>query len=172
MSCPDFFGFCSVEHNKHSSVEDCAAHGIIRCVTMLCFQFFIGLDPSVPKEQYWSTRYQVRDVMIPYFISADLAKQLFTGGKSVAFMRNFCAGPSVITGMDVYSSLSDCSFTGSDPIWHFHNNQLKAMDAASLLGACKLANRNVTNLLKNDHNLGAHLSVRECNHEKCFSWCR
>ena len=48
------------------------------------------MDPMVTDEKLWTEKYRLNYVMIPSFLSTDLAKKILLTGKAVNFIRRCC----------------------------------------------------------------------------------
>jgi gamma-tubulin complex component 3 len=53
-------------------------------------EFFVDTDPNVPDEKLWMHKYSLNYIMIPSFISSDLAQKILKTGKAVNFIRRCC----------------------------------------------------------------------------------
>jgi gamma-tubulin complex component 3 len=52
-------------------------------------EFFIAAEMA-ETENLWKSKFSLRHDMLPSFISKDLAKKIFLGGKTVFFLRSLC----------------------------------------------------------------------------------
>ncbi|XP_012278710.1 gamma-tubulin complex component 3 [Orussus abietinus] len=53
-------------------------------------EFFVEACADVAGERMWHEKYQVRDAMVPSFISKSQARQILGTGKSINFLREVC----------------------------------------------------------------------------------
>lgn len=53
-------------------------------------EFFVDTDPSVPDEKLWTSKYSLNYIMIPSFLSNELAVKILKTGKAVNFIRRCC----------------------------------------------------------------------------------
>ncbi|KAL7301860.1 hypothetical protein TKK_0005465 [Trichogramma kaykai] len=63
-------------------------------------EFFIESCAEVAGERMWHEKYQVRDSMVPSFISRSQAKKILCTGKSINFLREVCKDFSPLQGHD------------------------------------------------------------------------
>ena len=63
-------------------------------------EFFIESCAEVVGERMWHAKYQVRDSMVPSFISRSEAKKILSTGKSINFLREVCKDFSTLQGRD------------------------------------------------------------------------
>ena len=63
-------------------------------------EFFIESCAEVVGERMWHEKYQVRDSMVPSFISRSQAKKILGTGKSINFLREVCKDFSPLQGRD------------------------------------------------------------------------
>ncbi|KAJ8683568.1 hypothetical protein QAD02_019360 [Eretmocerus hayati] len=61
-------------------------------------EFFIESCAEVAGERMWHEKYQVRDSMVPSFISRSQAKKILGTGKSINFLREVCKDFSPLQG--------------------------------------------------------------------------
>ena len=47
-------------------------------------EFFVDTDPNVPDEKLWTSKYSLNYIMIPSFLSNELAQKILQTGKSVS----------------------------------------------------------------------------------------
>ncbi|XP_055327370.1 LOW QUALITY PROTEIN: spindle pole body component 97-like [Paramacrobiotus metropolitanus] len=118
-------------------------------------EFFVSLDHASSAESFWSDRYRISDSMIPYFLPAEVANQLFSGGKSVSFIRTHCNMRCNIPGMEVYNS--EWNSESMDLVWDYQENRIKPQYLRSLCTASGIATKYVVDMLCVDHKLDLHL---------------
>lgn len=53
-------------------------------------EFFIETDPLVSDERLWTDKYKLNHIMIPAFMSNELANKILATGKAVNFIRRCC----------------------------------------------------------------------------------
>ena len=53
-------------------------------------EFFVDTDPNVSDDKLWTSKYSLNYVMIPSFLSNELAKKILQTGKAVNFIRRCC----------------------------------------------------------------------------------
>lgn len=53
-------------------------------------EFFVDTDPKVPDERLWLEKYSLNHIMIPSYISSELAIKILQTGKAVNFIRRCC----------------------------------------------------------------------------------
>ena len=53
-------------------------------------EFFVDTDPNVPDERLWTQKYSLNPIMIPSFLTNDLAQKILQTGKAVNFIRRCC----------------------------------------------------------------------------------
>ena len=53
-------------------------------------EFFVDTDPNVPDEKLWTQKYSLNYIMIPSFLSNELAVKILKTGKAVNFIRRCC----------------------------------------------------------------------------------
>ncbi len=53
-------------------------------------EFFVEMDPMVSDDKLWVEKYKINYVMIPSFLSNELAKKILLTGKAVNFIRRCC----------------------------------------------------------------------------------
>jgi gamma-tubulin complex component 3 len=53
-------------------------------------EFFIDTDPNVTDDKLWTKKYSLNYVMIPSFLSNELAIKILQTGKTVNFIRRCC----------------------------------------------------------------------------------
>jgi gamma-tubulin complex component 3 len=63
-------------------------------------EFFIESCAEVAGERMWHEKYQVRDAMVPSFISRSQAKKILGTGKSINFLREVCKDFSPLQGRE------------------------------------------------------------------------
>jgi gamma-tubulin complex component 3 len=54
-------------------------------------EFFVDIDPSVPDERLWTQKYSLNYIMIPSFLTNELALKILKTGKAVNFIRRCCS---------------------------------------------------------------------------------
>jgi len=57
------------------------------------FEFFIETDYSVTDDRLWTHKYKLNYIMIPAFLTNQLAKKILQTGKAVNFIRKCCLMP-------------------------------------------------------------------------------
>ena len=57
------------------------------------FEFFIENDYSVTDDRLWTHKYKLNYIMIPAFLTNQLAKKILQTGKAVNFIRKCCLMP-------------------------------------------------------------------------------
>ena len=121
--------------------------------------------PDAAPDTYWTDHYQLRETMVPYFLSTDAVRQILAGGKSTAFIiaPKYAGGAGPrhprIPGMEPFRQLSDCSFDGPDPLWDSARNRIKPECLQQLMEASGVAALAVVNLLRDEYHLGSHIAV-------------
>lgn len=63
-------------------------------------EFFIESCSNVVGDRMWHEKYQVRDSMVPCFISKAQAKKILGTGKSINFLREVCKYSEPLKGKD------------------------------------------------------------------------
>ena len=53
-------------------------------------EFFIDTDPNVMDDRLWTQKYSLNYIMIPSFLSNELAIKILKTGKTVNFIRRCC----------------------------------------------------------------------------------
>jgi gamma-tubulin complex component 3 len=53
-------------------------------------EFFVLTDPNIPDDKLWKSKYTLNYIMIPSFLSNELAKKILQTGKAVNFIRRCC----------------------------------------------------------------------------------
>ncbi len=53
-------------------------------------EFFVDTDLNVPDDKLWKSKYSLNYIMIPSFLSNELAKKILATGKAVNFIRRCC----------------------------------------------------------------------------------
>mmetsp|Transcript_31542 Transcript_31542/g.48225 ORF Transcript_31542/g.48225 Transcript_31542/m.48225 type:complete len:96 (+) Transcript_31542:642-929(+) len=53
-------------------------------------EFFIDTDPTVSDDKLWTQKFSLNYIMIPSFLSNDLAAKIMKTGKAVNFIRRCC----------------------------------------------------------------------------------
>ncbi|XP_015587434.1 gamma-tubulin complex component 3 [Cephus cinctus] len=95
-------------------------------------EFFIEACADVADDRMWHEKYQVRDSMVPSFISKCQAKKILGTGKSINFLREVCKDFAPLQGRDtgIFKNNSQDSnveaFFDMDPDGHLQT----MMDAA------------------------------------------
>ncbi|XP_044730795.1 gamma-tubulin complex component 3 homolog [Chrysoperla carnea] len=55
-----------------------------------CAEFFIEARPDITGDRLWHEKYQLREAMIPSFITREQAEKILATGKSIDFLREVC----------------------------------------------------------------------------------
>lgn len=66
-------------------------------------EFFIRARDTIPGERMWHEKYQVRDSMVPSFITKSQANKILGTGKGINFLREVCKDLSPLQGRDLNS---------------------------------------------------------------------
>ena len=53
-------------------------------------EFFVDTDPQVPDSRLWMHKYKLNYIMIPSFLTNELAKKIMQTGKAVNFIKRCC----------------------------------------------------------------------------------
>jgi gamma-tubulin complex component 3 len=53
-------------------------------------EFFVEMDPMVSDDKLWTEKYKLNYIMIPAFLTNELAKKILLTGKAVNFIRRCC----------------------------------------------------------------------------------
>lgn len=72
-------------------------------------EFFVACDPNVSEEDFWQSKYSIRENMLPSFLSKELGQRIFSLGKSLNFIRYSCHDDSLV---EQYYGNSNSNTTG------------------------------------------------------------
>ncbi|KAJ5068529.1 gamma-tubulin complex component 3 [Anaeramoeba ignava] len=53
-------------------------------------EFFVQANENVQKDVFWRQKYQIRDKMVPKFMSIEIATKIMVIGKSINFLKHCC----------------------------------------------------------------------------------
>jgi gamma-tubulin complex component 3 len=53
-------------------------------------EFFVEINPLTTDEKLWTEKYRLNYIMIPSFLTNQLAKKILLTGKAVNFIRRCC----------------------------------------------------------------------------------
>lgn len=70
-----------------------------------CNEFFIEAKPIIAAERLWHDKYQVRQSMVPSFISGRQANKILATGKSINFLRQVCKDSGQLPGREALQKL-------------------------------------------------------------------
>lgn len=76
-------------------------------------EFFVDTDPSVPDEKLWTQKYSLNFIMIPSFLSNELALKILQTGKAVNFIRRCCGEQDWILDVSLQLPFDAQSLSGS-----------------------------------------------------------
>ncbi|GAV05043.1 hypothetical protein RvY_15231 [Ramazzottius varieornatus] len=115
-------------------------------------EFFITRDLQALETSAWAEQYRFREDCVPYFLTTEVAKKLFTGGKSYALIHDFF-GHKEVPGMKKFKPDKD------QTMWDENRNRIKPAYLDKLAEACLLSAKTVVDILVREHNLGNHFSA-------------
>ena len=76
-------------------------------------EFFVDTDPNVPDEKLWTQKYSLNYIMIPSFLSNELAVKILKTGKAVNFIRRCCGEQDWILDLSLQLPFDAQSLSGS-----------------------------------------------------------
>lgn len=76
-------------------------------------EFFIDTDPNVTDDKLWTQKYSLNYVMIPSFLSNELAIKILQTGKTVNFIRRCCGEQDWILDLSLQLPFDAQSLSGS-----------------------------------------------------------